>query len=539
MYDRVPPDSPPAQKSGRQYSGQTGKSDSGNFPAGPYFDFVADSITDYAICIVDGQGYIRSWHSGAQKLLGYSTTEIVGQHVSSFCPESHELDDLRQANSVWCVRKDKSRFQARVVLSAADGASDDDPGFVLVIQDLSESITAQQALFESERRFRILVEGVHDYAINMLDPDGHITNWNSGAALIKGYSKDEIIGRHFSCFYTPEDQAQGKPKHSLDAALKDNTFQCEAWRMRKDGSRFWASIVIDPIFDDDHTLLGYAKVTRDITEQKRAQDKITQQREALHQSQKLEAIGRLTGSVAHDFNNFLAIIRTAAELLDSTATLTPEKQTRYTQMILDTTNRAGRLIEQLLGFAHRQPLQRQVFCVRDRIQEFMPIIETSLGSRLTFNVSFADDLANVETDPGQFETAVLNMIINARDATADGGVITISGCNVTHEWVGSDGAIEKRNCVALSISDTGDGIDAAVLSNIFEPFFTTKDIDKGTGLGLSQVYGFAKQSGGDIVVESEPGKGTCFTLYLPCATGESSDWDGLLSPLAQRMLEQD
>lgn len=556
---------------------------------GGSFALLAHSITDYAICTLDAQGCVHSWNPGAEKMLRYRAAEVLGQHFSLFysgdyipvdspdfvagrtTQSSFEFDDPaaggKKRNSeaviadeqtaarlkavllkavsqgtteayVWCVRKDNSRFQARAVMSVMDTHTSTEPGFLLVIQNLSESMTVQQALHESEERFRILVEGVHDYAIYMLDPEGNVTNWNSGAALIKGYAKDEIVGRNFSCFYTPQDQAGGEPQRSLDLALKHNTFQSEAWRVRKDGSEFFASIVIDPVFDENHTLIGYAKVTRDITAQKLAQDKVVQQRDAMHQSQKLEAIGRLTGSVAHDFNNFLAIIRTAAELLETSTTLTPEKRSRYTRMILDTTHRAARLIDQLLSFARRQPLQRQVFSIDARIQEFKPMIDTTMGSRLNLAISFEDDLAPVETDPGQFETAVLNMLINARDATPPDGTITIRGYNATLDWLCSDGKTEKRAFTALSISDTGVGIEPSVLANIFEPFFTTKDIDKGTGLGLSQVYGFAKQSGGDVMVESQVGKGTCFTLYLPCASRETQGWDAVLSPLAQRMLEQ-
>lgn len=538
MHDRNPADhalEPRPEQSGKALKAAKGKA----LPAGQHVGLLADFITDYAICTLDGQGHVRSWNRGAETLLGYNATEILGKHVSCFCPDTDLLQEASQETSIWCVRKDETRFQARAVMSDAHIDSGDAPGFVLVLQNTSQSLTQKQALFESEQRFRILVEGVRDYAIYMLDPDGYITNWNSGAELIKGYTKEEIVGQHFSCFYTSEDQARGEAQHSLDSALKNNTFQHEAWRVRKDGSRFLASVVIDPIFDANHKLLGFAKVTRDITKQKHAQDKIAQQREALHQSQKLEAIGRLTGSITHDFNNLLAIIRTAAELLESSATLTPEKQSRYTRMILDTTNRAGRLIDQLLSFAHRQPLKNQVFCVKTRIQEFKPIIDTTVGSHLTLRVSFSDDLAFVETDPGQFETAILNMIINARDVTPDDGIITISGCNATLDKLDADGGVKKLPCVAVSVSDTGSGIDPSVLPNIFEPFFTTKEINKGTGLGLSQVYGFAKQSGGDIVVESEPGKGTCFTLYLPCPSGENTGWDGVLSPLGQSMLEHD
>lgn len=526
-----------------------------NFVTGPdgYFASLSQAITDYAVCIVNASGELCTWNPGAEKLFGYDATEVLGKGFTCLYdqragnPDDTSLKALLQRTvpgrkaeaDIWCLRKDNSRFQARTVLSAVDAtAVGSVPGFVLTIRELVQTSTVQQALFESEQRFRILVEGVRDYAIYMLDPNGYITNWNSGAALIKGYNKDEIIGRHFSCFYTREDQARNEPQRSLEQALKHNTFQTEAWRVRKDGTEFWASVVIDPVFDDNHSLLGFAKVTRDITEQMHAQKKISQQRDALHQAQKLEAVGRLTGSVAHDFNNFLAIIRTAAELLESGGGLSSEKQARYLQMILDTSNRASRLIDQLLSFARRQPLQRQVFSVSTRIQEFQPMIETTIGSKRTLVISLPDDLAKVDIDPGQFETAVLNMVINARDVTSEGGVITISGRNADLEKPGTDGAITKKACIALSVSDTGTGVDPEVLSNIFEPFFTTKAVDKGTGLGLSQVYGFAKQSGGDVTVESVAGSGACFTLYLPCAETDAQTWDGLLSPLAQSMFEQ-
>lgn len=517
-----------------------------------YFISLAQATTDQAVCVLDANGRLCSWNPGAERLFGYHVADVQGKFFSCLYEADPGASDDAVLRSLlqsaldqrtvdanrWCIRKDGSRFQARTVLSVVEGTAAGVPhGFVLTIRALSESATVQQALFESEQRFRILVEGVHDYAIYMLDPNGYITNWNSGAALIKGYDKDEIVGKHFSCFYTAADRARGEPQRSLDLALKHNTFQTEAWRVRKDGTEFWASIVIDPIFDHDHNLLGYAKITRDVTDQMRAREKITQQREALQQAQKLEAVGRLTGSVAHDFNNFLAIIRTAAELLECSTDLSADKRHRYTQMILDTSNRAGRLIDQLLSFARRQPLQRQVFSVAERIGDFQPIIETTIGSKRNLVIAFPDDLQLVETDPNQLETAVLNMVINARDATPEGGVITISAKNTTHEDEDANGGPRKRTFIALSVSDNGSGIEPTALPNIFEPFFTTKDMNKGTGLGLSQVYGFAKQAGGDVTVESKLGQGTCFTLYLPCAESNAQSWYGLLSPLAQSMLE--
>lgn len=525
-----------------------------------YFSALMRAMADHAIVVVDHLGHVCQWGKGAEAIFGYNSHEIAGQNFSCFCPDDrlkkvlhpaqHEqIDDNGRGDFiVWCRRKDDSQFQAQCNVVAVDAVNavrvgteaghDSDQRFILVLHDMSAHLSAQQALYESGQRFRILVQGVHDYAIYMLDPEGYVTNWNSGAALIKGYSADEIVGRHFSCFYTEEDRARCAPQLSLDSAFKNNTFQNEAWRVRKDGSRFWANVVIDPIFDDDGTLLGYAKVTRDVTAQKQAQDKVAQQREALHQSQKLEAIGRLTGSVAHDFNNFLAIIRTASELLESSSTLTPEKQLRYMRMISDTAARASRLTEQLLTFARRQTLQAQVFQVDRRIQEFRQIIEATLGSDRVLTISFADALPPVKTDGSQFETAVLNMVINARDATPKGGEVTISARHVTLDWLCDDGTTCKRDFTAVSVADSGAGIDPSVLANIFDPFFTTKAVGKGTGLGLSQVYGFARQSGGDVKVDSEPGKGACFTLYLPSVsdtTDDDQDWGGILSPSAQQM----
>lgn len=401
----------------------------------------------------------------------------------------------------------------------------------------SASIPLYSRTADGDQGFAIVVNAIKDHAIYMLDPDGCITSWNRGAALIKGYTADEIIGQHFSRFYTAEDQARGEPQRCLDLALKNKTFQNEAWRVRKDGSLFWASVVINPVYDADNTLLGFAKVTRDFTDRKREQERTDQLRETIHQSQKLEAVGRLTGSVAHDFNNFLAIIRTAAELLESSTTLTPEKQSRYLRMISDTAARAGRLTEQLLTFARCQTLRPEVFHIENRIQAFRQILETTLGSKLSLTMTFPPDLAPVETDISQFETAVLNMVVNARDATADGGAVAISGHTAERDWVCADGSIRKRNFTALSVADTGCGIEPAVLANIFDPFFTTKAIGKGTGLGLSQVYGFAKQSGGDVLVDSTPGRGSCFTLYLPCASRDAQDWNGVLSPSGQQYIQ--
>jgi len=371
-----------------------------------------------------------------------------------------------------------------------------------------------------DRRFQMLVEAVKDYAIYLLDLDGHVASWNSGAQRFKGYLADEILGEHFSRFYTDEERAAGVPWRALTIAAEEGKFEAEGWRVRKDGSHFWASVVIDPIFDPEGTLLGYAKITRDMTERRRAQEELDTAREALAQAQKMEAVGRLTGGVAHDFNNLLTVIRSSVDLLRRPG-VDADKSARYLNAIAETADRAAQLTGQLLAFARRQPLQVERFDVRERIGRMKQILATTLGSPVQLGFDIADDAGAIEADPGQFETALLNMAINARDAMPEGGRLAIAARRAEAPPGTGSAPAQADAFVAVSISDTGFGMDVDTVSRIFEPFFTTKDAGKGTGLGLSQVYGFAKQSGGEIAVESAPGEGTTFTLYLPRA--ESDD----------------
>jgi PAS domain S-box-containing protein len=371
------------------------------------------------------------------------------------------------------------------------------------------------------------VEGVRDYAIYMLSPEGIVSNWNAGAEAIKGYRADEIVGQHFSRFYTEEDRARGAPAAALATALREGKYEAEAWRQRRDGSRFWAGVLIDPIHDETGALIGFAKITRDLTERRDAQQTVDAAREAMSQSQKLEAIGRLTGGVAHDFNNLLTVIRSSADLLRRPG-LADEKRQRYIDAIAETADRAAALTGQLLAFARRQPLQPEVFAVADRIAGLEQIITTSLGAPVALTFDIADDAGAVRADPTQFETALLNMVVNARDAMPAGGALHIAVRRVGEVPSVRRHAAAKGDFVAIEVRDTGGGIDPEIQSRIFEPFFTTKDVNKGTGLGLSQVYGFAKQSGGEIDLTSEVGKGTTFTLYLPRIEG------GREAPIARR-----
>jgi PAS domain S-box-containing protein len=366
----------------------------------------------------------------------------------------------------------------------------------------------QRNLFESERSFRLLVEGVADYALYMLDPTGLVTSWNIGGQRIKGYSPEDIIGQHFSRFYTDVDRANGKPARALRIAEEQGRYEEEGWRVRKDGTFFWASVVIDPIHEGDR-LVGFAKITRDITERREAQLKLEQMQQQLAQSQKLDALGQLTGGVAHDFNNLLMIISGSLHTLKKGIDDDPRLQ-RALAAIEAASKRGAALTSQLLTFARRQSLNPQAIDVTDRINAVREILDTGVGGSVTLEFDVNRTVWAVMVDVAEFETALVNLVINARDAMPNGGTITIAVNNTTLSE-----EVNAGEYVAISVTDTGTGIAPDLLDKIFDPFFTTKPIGKGTGLGLSQVHGFSHQAGGTTKVASELGKGTTISILLP------------------------
>lgn len=371
----------------------------------------------------------------------------------------------------------------------------------------------QRDLFESERSFRLLVEGVADYALYMLDPTGIITSWNIGGERIKGYSPEEILGQHFSRFYTEADRANGKPARALNIAREHGRYDEEGWRVRKDGTFFWASVVIDPIYEDG-AFIGFAKITRDITERRNTQIKLEAMQTQLAESQKFDALGQLTGGVAHDFNNLLMIISGSLHVLKK-GTAEDSKLQRAILAIETATKRGAALTSQLLTFARRQSVNPQAIDFAERIAAIREVLDAGVGSSVRLAFDIDRDVWPVRTDASELETALLNLVINARDAMPDGGIVTISARNVV-----LDEALLAGEFVAIDVADTGLGIPADVVDKIFEPFFTTKPIGKGTGLGLSQVHGFAHQAGGTVKATSELGKGTTFTILLPRGTDE-------------------
>ncbi|MBB4040235.1 PAS domain S-box-containing protein [Microvirga flocculans] len=498
----------------------------GSMPSEGRFQLLVDAVTDYAIYMLDPTGIVSSWNAGAQRFKGYVESEILGEHFSKFYTEEDRATGLpRRALETaaregrfeaegWRVRKDGTRFWAHVIIDPIRDPRGQLIGFAKVTRDITERWKTQQALRESEERFRLLVQGVIDYAIYMLDPQGNITNWNAGAQRIKGYSKDEIVGQHFSKFYTEEDRATELPRRALETAAREGRFEAEGWRVRKDGTRFWASVVIDSIRDEQGELIGFAKVTRDITERREAQEALAQAQAALFQAQKMEAVGQLTGGVAHDFNNLLTIIVNSLDLLSRNTR--DARDMRLIESAQHAAQRGAKLTQQLLAFSRRQPLQPALHNPNTLIEGFEAILRRACGELVGMQLSLAPRIRPVSVDGPQFEAALLNLIVNARDAMPEGGELKIATANVTlSEADRASSGLEPGHYISVTVEDTGSGMTPEVLSRVFEPFFTTKDVGKGTGLGLSQVYGFVTQSGGHIKIESTPGRGTSVVLLLP------------------------
>jgi PAS domain S-box-containing protein len=364
-------------------------------------------------------------------------------------------------------------------------------------------------------QFRRLVQAVTDYAIYMLDSTGHVSSWNSGAERIKGYRPHEIVGEHFSLFYTPEDREAGEPARALRTAATEGRFEKEGWRVRKDGTRFWAHVVIDPIHGDDGEIIGFAKVTRDITERRQAQQSLELARQALFQSQKLDAIGQLTGGIAHDFNNLLMAVLGSLELLRKRLPPDPKAAALLDNAVMGA-QRGAALTQRMLAFARKQELKVEGVDIADLVRDMRGLIERSIGPSVELRIRLAPDIAPVFTDANQLETSLLNLAVNARDAMPGGGVLTIEAANETVDGASEIGLVSGAY-VRLSVVDEGEGMDEQTMARATEPFFTTKGVGKGTGLGLPMVHGLIEQSGGRLVLHSRLGQGTRIDMWLPQA----------------------
>lgn len=506
---------------------------------------MVESISDYAIFMLDPKGLVTHWNPGAERITGYGVEDVVGRHVECFyAPKDKEeglpqrelhiaRDQGRLQSESWWVRKDGHRFWAQTLIDPVHDEHGELIGFTQFTRDLSDRKRANETLDRSEQQFRLLVQSVTDYAIYMLDRDGNVTSWNYGAQRIKGYRPDEIIGKHFSSFYTQADRETGEPQKNLALAASGERVKSEGWRVRKDGSCFWAHVVLDRILDDNGELLGFAKVTRDVTAQHEAAKELDCAREALFQSQKTEAIGKLTGGVAHDFNNLLMVIQSCLDMVQ--LKLPDDSQLhRLVRNAQSAVQRGSALTQRMLAFARKQELRVAPVDIVSLVGNMTELLRRSLGPLVHISTLFPAALNSARTDANQLELALMNLAVNARDAMPQGGSLTIAARNVTIDATHST-RLAPGDYVCVSVTDEGDGMDEETLAKATEPFFTTKGVGKGTGLGLSMVHGLVEQSGGRMVIKSSKGFGTRVELWLPSVrSGILTAQHEVLPPVSSR-----
>ncbi|MBE1529739.1 PAS domain S-box-containing protein [Sphingopyxis sp. OAS728] len=476
------------------------------------------SVSRDLMVVVDGEGKFHSVSPSWTRILGHAPQDVVGRVFADFMhPE--DVAPSRAALDRAMSGGDLTNYENR--LHALDGSyrriewhTTLEEGLVFAYgRDVTERRQVEEALNNSQEQFRHLVQGVTDYAIYMLDLDGNVSSWNEGARRIKGYEPQEIIGEHFSRFYTEEDRANGEPARALETARDEGRFLAEGWRVRKDGERFRASVVIDAIRDDEGRPIGFAKITRDITERELAQQELEAARETLFQSQKMEAIGQLTGGVAHDFNNLLMAVLSSLDLLRKRLPDDPLAE-RFLNNAIEGAKRGATLTQRMLAFARRQQLDVHSIDLTQLLSGMSDLVQRSIGPEWPISTGFPLKLPAVRADGNQLEMALLNLIVNARDASPSGGKIKISAD--VHAL--RDGAVEglpAGSYVRLVVKDQGSGMDAETLRRATEPFFTTKGVGKGTGLGLPMVHGMTRQIGGSFELQSRPGEGASAILWLP------------------------
>jgi PAS domain S-box-containing protein len=474
-------------------------------------------VSEDLLGVSNFDGYFISVNPAWTALLGWTEDEIKRIPVGELRhPDdaAHSMEGRRRlAQGVPTVRMENRFRHKDGSWRWIDWTMTVESGLIYLIgRHVTTEKLAAGALRDSERQFRLFTEAVTDYALIRLDAQGVVSGWNAGAQRIKGYTEREILGHHFSCFYTAADRAAGVPDRALATAARFGTYSADSWRVRKDGSLFFASVVIDAIRDEEGKLIGFAKITRDITERREAEAKLQRAQEQLAQSQKMEALGQLTGGIAHDFNNMIMVVSGNAQLLKQR--LRDQKNLRSIEAIEVAASRGETLTRQLLAFSRRQALNFTVISLRQRFAAFRDLLASPARGDIGLLIDIRRNIWPVVVDVHELELALINLVVNARDAMPDGGNITITAKNVRLQPEDTPEHLSGE-FVALMVMDTGSGIPADVLPKVFEPFFTTKQPDKGTGLGLSQVYGLTRQSGGTVTISSEVGEGTTVTMYLP------------------------
>jgi PAS domain S-box-containing protein len=500
------------------------------------FKLLVEGVKDYAIFMLDEQGRIVTWNAGAERIKGYSANEIIGQHFSRFYPPealarglpAHELEVAKQVGSFedegWRVRKDGSLFWANVIITALRDRDGNLLGFSKITRDLTQRRSQEEALRQSEERFRLLVEGVKDYAIFMLDPNGFIASWNSGAERIKGYAAEEIIGKHFSQFYPAEARESGWPEHELQMAAQQGSFIDEGWRLRKDGTKIWAHVTITALRDSEGRLLGYAKLTRDLSDRKRTEalEVAGQEREAILEAERSArmAAQRATrikdeflATLSHELRTPLNAILGWTQILQRSARpMQPETLDRALDVIDRNARAQVQLIEDLLDLSRimsgKVRLDLQQVSLVDVVQRTVHSAEPAAAAKdIRLKVILDPTPSTVSADSGRLQQILWNLLTNAIKFTPKGGQVQV--------------LLQRVNShIELSVSDTGIGISSDFLPYVFERFSqrdsSTNRSAGGLGLGLAIAKQLVELHGGTIRVRSQgQGLGATFVVELP------------------------
>ena len=488
---------------------------------------LVESVRDYAIFALDPTGHILSWNEGAFRIKGYTADEIIGKHFSIFYPPEDieagkppwELEvavaEGRFEDEGWRLRKDGTRFWANVIITALWDERKTLVGFAKVSRDLSERRAAEEALRESEERFRLIVQNVRDYGIFMLDPAGYVVSWNEGAERIQGYTANEIIGRHFSTFYPQEDIDAGKPPWELEVAARDGRFEDEDWRIRKDGTRYWANVIITALRNERGELVGFGKVSRDLTERKAAEQRAIEDARRIAEVEVANrAKSEFLAAMSHELRTPLNAIGGYAELLElKIGGAITEQQQQYLARIRSSQQHLLGIITDLLNYSRIEAGQVTYDTVevpvRASIETVMALLEPQAsGKGLRLEVGPCAPALMALADRTKAEQIVLNLLSNAVKFTRSGGRVEV-GCRA------------EKDRALIVVRDTGPGIPEDKQSAIFEPFVqlgrSLTSPHEGTGLGLAISRDLARAMGGDITVESVLGEGSTFTLALPRA----------------------
>jgi PAS domain S-box-containing protein len=492
-----------------------------------FYQLLVESVIDYAIFALSPEGYILTWNAGAEHFKGYRAEEIIGKHFSVFYraednaagKPAWELEVATREGRVedegWRLRKDGTMFWANVVITALRDPQGTLVGFAKVTRDLTERKRAEESLRASEERFRLLVESVRDYGIFMLDPDGRVSSWNDGARAINGYDADEIIGRHFSTFYPAEAIAIGHPQHELEVARAEGRFEEEGWRLRKNGERFWANVVITALFSPSRQLVGYAKVTRDLTERRAAQEReIENARRIADVEASNRAKAGFLAAMSHELRTPLNAIAGYAQLIDQGIGGDVSTQHReWLGRIRTSQQHLLAIVNDLLNYtrieAGEVAYDRVPVSLHEVVERVLQMVEPQAERR---EIRIVHGPCPPETiaiaDRLKVEQVVLNLLSNAVKFTPEGGTITVD-CS------------SGEDVARITVTDTGPGIAPDQQEAIFEPFVqlgrNLTSAHEGTGLGLSISRDLARAMGGEVSVKSTLGEGSSFVLTLPTA----------------------